>query len=150
MSRSRLRTVATSLAVAALAGFLSQPAAQAAVVVDVAIDNFSFQPRTVNVDAGTTIRWTNLDAARHNVVDVTNGRFTTTSLGTGEQYSTTVGAGESTTYQCTLHSGMDGVIEVLAVEPPPVVPEVPSAMLLPLAAAAACGLALTRRWRRTS
>src|SRR4051812_36149996 len=36
-------------------------------IFDVNIQNYAFQPQNITINAGDTIRWTNLDADRHTV-----------------------------------------------------------------------------------
>lgn len=80
-------------------------------IVDVTIQNYSFNPPSVEVSAGDTVRWTNKDTVEHTV----NGQ----SFGSGpipkeqnyEFLFTTPGVYN---YDCSIHPNMKGTVTVVA------------------------------------
>jgi plastocyanin len=68
--------VAAALAVALIAAATTLPATSARateteIKIEVRIDNFTFAPQRIVVQAGTTVTWTNADDAPHTVVSTT-------------------------------------------------------------------------------
>ncbi len=78
----------------------------------VTIENFEFEPATITVAAGTTVRFTNEDASSHTATSKQSGAFDTGSIAKGE--SATVKLDEPGTYAffCAFHPFMKGTIEV--------------------------------------
>ena len=94
------------------------PAAQA-----VEIRAFAFAPKEITVAAGTTITWTNRDAAPHALAAVDHS-FASTGMDTGDSYRHTFDHPGDVAYVCTLHPFMTGVVHVRddaarAPDPPP-------------------------------
>lgn len=79
--------------------------------VAVAIDNFSFGPKTLKVAAGTTVKWTNTDDIPHTVVS-TDGIFKSHALDTSESFSYTFEKAGTYEYFCSLHPKMTGTVVV--------------------------------------
>ncbi len=106
--------VVTALAVAVLAASAPFPAASArAADIEVKIDNFTFAPQRLVVNAGTTVTWINDDDIPHTVASSTK-LFKSNALDTKDKFSftfTTPGAYE---YFCSLHPHMTGAIVVEA------------------------------------
>ena len=87
------------------------PAAGAAAV---GIDNFTFNPQTVTVKAGTTVTWTNKDDIPHGIA-ATNNVFTRSkALDTDDSFSFTFTTPGSYQYFCYVHPHMTGTIVVEA------------------------------------
>ena len=78
---------------------------------EVFIQGMAFSPSTITVTAGTTITWTNKDAATHNVTSNT-ALFNSPSLGKNETYSHLFSAVGSFPYKCTIHPSMTGTVVV--------------------------------------
>jgi plastocyanin len=104
----------------AAAAFLQQTAAgspaPAAPAADakqqqVAIDNFSFAPRTLTVPVGATVTWTNKDDIPHTVVS-TKKRFASPALDTDQQFSYRFTAPGTYPYYCSVHPMMTGTVVV--------------------------------------
>lgn len=95
-------------AVAAVAVALVAAAASQSVTVQ----NFSFQPPSVTVNAGESVTWTNMDPTTHTVT-ADNASFNQ-SLAPGA--STTIRFSQAGTfaYHCSIHSTMHGTVVVLA------------------------------------
>jgi plastocyanin len=109
--------VAAALAVAALAAATHPAAAARAaeteVKIEVQIDNFTFAPQRIVVQAGTTVTWTNADDAPHTVVSTTK-RFKSGALDTTDKFSFTFATPGTYEYFCSLHPHMTGIVVVEA------------------------------------
>ena len=81
----------------------------------VSIDNFSFEPRSLTVPAGTTVTWLNRDDVPHTVTSSDSPRkFNSPALDTDEQYSHVFTAPGVYAYFCAVHPKMTGQIVVVA------------------------------------
>jgi len=99
-----------ALGVAAALG--DAPAHAAAAATTVKIENFTFEPQTLTIHAGTTITWVNDDDIPHLVAE-NEGRFRSAALDTGDSYSETLTAPGTIEYFCALHPHMTGTIVVV-------------------------------------
>jgi plastocyanin len=79
----------------------------------VKIDNFTFNPQTITVKAGTTVVWTNADDIPHTVTSTTQA-FKSKALDTDDKFSFTFTTPGSYAYFCSLHPHMTGTIVVEA------------------------------------
>jgi plastocyanin len=95
-----------------LAALIELAGAQDAPVA-VAIDNFTFNPQTLSVKPGTTVRWTNNDDIPHAVAAV-NKQFRSKTLDTDDSYAFTFTTPGRYEYFCSLHPHMTGTIVVEA------------------------------------
>lgn len=77
----------------------------------VAITGFAYRPSALVVKAGTTVRWTNRDAAPHTVT-ATNGSFSSRNFGQGAGYSRKFTRPGTYRYLCALHPQMKGTVTV--------------------------------------
>jgi amicyanin len=102
-----LGAIGLALAVAILAS----PARAAD--TEVKIDNFTYNPQTITVKAGTTVVWTNHDDIPHTVTSKT-GAFKSKALDTDDKFSFTFTTPGSYDYFCALHPHMTGTIVVEA------------------------------------
>lgn len=75
----------------------------------VSIDNFAFSPATLTVAVGTTVTWTNNDAATHTV---SSDAFTSPDLGKGSAYAFTFTTPGTYPYSCGIHPSMAGTVIV--------------------------------------
>ena len=98
--------VATVVAVIALAVTDAMAA-----TMTVRIANFTFEPETLTVPAGTTVTWVNDDDIPHLVIEK-EGRFRSSALDTNDSYSQTMSAPGTVEYFCALHPHMTGKIVV--------------------------------------
>lgn len=91
--------------------------------VKVTIADSTFSPSKVEVQAGTTVTWTNNDALPHTVTSTvtddvdsaTSGLFDSGTLQTGESFSYTFKKAGDYPYECTIHASMasmHGKVEV--------------------------------------
>ncbi len=76
---------------------------------EVWIQGMAFSPVTRTVSVGTTVTWTNKDAAAHTV---TGTGWGSGNLGQNATFAHTFAAAGSFPYHCTIHSGMTGTITV--------------------------------------
>jgi plastocyanin len=90
--------------------------AVAAAANAVKIDNFTFAPGTLTVNAGTTVTWKNEDDSPHRIADK-NGTFTSAALDTDDTFSHTFTAPGMYAYICTIHPYMTGKIIVKPTKP---------------------------------
>ncbi len=83
----------------------------------VAIQNFAFVPSELRIAQYTTVTWTNLDTAAHQVVSDQTSQagpiFEGPSLGQGGTYSFTFTTPGTYLYHCAVHPSMTGTITVL-------------------------------------
>ncbi len=79
----------------------------------VAIDNFTFNPQTLKVKAGTTVTWTNKDDIPHAIAAV-GKEFKSKVMDTDNNYSFTFTAPGTYAYFCSLHPHMTGTVVVEA------------------------------------
>jgi plastocyanin len=84
-----------------------QPTTAANVVM---YDN-NFQPKTINVQPGTTVRWTNNGTHNHTVT-AKNGSWDSGDIRPGATYSATFQQPGTYYYYCRHHDGMQGTIVV--------------------------------------
>lgn len=82
----------------------------------VTIKTFAFAPEPVRVQAGTTVTWANEDEILHTVTsgarDDADGAFDEKLDGPGSVAEHTFETPGTYAYHCSIHPGMDGVVEV--------------------------------------
>ena len=86
-------------------------AASESQVREVAIDNFSFNPPTVTVPAGTTISWVKHDDVPHTVT-ANDHSFSSKGLDTDVRFSRVFTAPGTYAYFCAVHPHMTGQVIV--------------------------------------
>ena len=83
---------------------------------EVAIRSFAFEPRTIEVDVGTRVTWTNYDVAPHTATSGTHGAetdlFDSGLLQRGESFGFTFTEPGSYVYHCDPHPYMEGMVIV--------------------------------------
>lgn len=79
---------ALALATGAVAVPPARPAGQPSANAAVTIDNFSFGPKEITVQAGTTVTWTNRDDVPH-VIASEDKEFKSKALDTDDRFSFT-------------------------------------------------------------
>jgi plastocyanin len=79
--------------------------------VDIKIAGFAFDPASVTVKVGTTVRWTNQDSATHSVTSDT-GVWDSGSIAQGETYTRVFDTVGTFAYHCGVHPSMKGTITV--------------------------------------
>ncbi len=113
LTRVRVAGAALLLAAAALGRAAAPPAAAAPAGPTIRLEHFMFQPSTLSVPVGATVRWQNLDGEPHTVVSV-DGLFRSGALDEGEAYSYTFRTAGRYRYVCSIHPQMVGTIVVAA------------------------------------
>ena len=78
---------------------------------EVWISGMAFNPATITVKAGTTIKWTNMDGIAHTVTS-NDGTFDSGSLGGGGVFTWTFSAPGTFGYHCAFHSSMKASVVV--------------------------------------
>lgn len=102
--------VSLSLAVLGGAGGGSASAAAAGKTVSV-VDN-AFQPRAIRVQKGSRVKWVHKGSNPHTVT--ANSGAWDESLSPGETFSRRFKKKGRFPYHCEIHSGMTGVVKVVA------------------------------------
>ncbi|HIH93723.1 TPA: cupredoxin family copper-binding protein [Methanosarcina acetivorans] len=82
--------------------------------VEVKIEDFAFNPDSVTISPGDTVRWTNLDLFTHTV---TGPDFSSGTLRDGDSYEFTFTREGTYRYYCSIHASMEGVVTVEGVKP---------------------------------
>jgi plastocyanin len=79
----------------------------------IVIGNFTFEPSTLTVPAGTVLTWLNEDDAPHTVIGTDPASpIKSQPLDTGERYSITLTKPGTYRYFCSLHPHMTGTVVV--------------------------------------
>jgi plastocyanin len=89
--------------------------------VDVSIQSFTFNPDSLSVPVGTTIRWTNLDGPAHTTTS-DDGVWDSGSMSTNDQFSFTFDSAATYPYHCTFHPSMTATIVVFPLSVPSLTP----------------------------
>jgi len=97
-----------------LAGSVLFAKAQTAAAAAVGIDNFTFNPQTVTVKAGTTVTWTNKDDIPHGIAATNNAFKRSPALDTDDSFSFTFTTPGTYQYFCYIHPHMTGTVVVEA------------------------------------
>jgi plastocyanin len=84
---------------------------------DVAISGFTFSPRTVTVNVGDTVTWTNSDAQAHTATS--GNAWSTGDIANGDSASITMRTAGTFEYICAIHPQMTGTVVVQAGTAPP-------------------------------
>src|SRR5262245_42416884 len=86
---------------------------QSARVQRIQIANFTFEPATVEVSAGTTVSWVNVDDVPHLVTGTDpESPLKSAALDTDDGYSVVLDHPGTYRYFCSLHPHMTGVVIV--------------------------------------
>jgi plastocyanin len=92
-----------------------KPKARAAGSKSVTIKNFEFGPKSVTVNKGDTVTWTNQDSAPHTATRTNGGgAFDTGNLKKGQTASHKFSEAGSFAYICAIHPNMKGTVVVKA------------------------------------
>jgi plastocyanin len=81
--------------------------------IEVKIDNFTFNPQQITVNAGDTVTWVNHDDIPHTVTSKTQV-FRSKAMDTDDRFSFTFAKPGTYAYFCALHPHMTGSIVVEA------------------------------------
>ncbi len=134
---TRFAVVAVVLSVVVALGRLTgvATAAPARASVEVEVDDNYFKPRTLTVQAGTTVKWGNEGKHEHTVT-ADNGAFGSGDLESGDTFSFTFSKAGTYAYHCKYHGaaggvGMSGTIIVRAAAAQPAASTSSGATTLP-------------------
>jgi plastocyanin len=108
MDRRRLVIITAGAALASLLVAGTAIGADQAVT----IEGFAFSPKTVTVNVGDTVTWTNNDTVTHTATSA--GNFDTGNIGGGASKSVTFQTAGTFAYVCSIHSSMTGTVVVRA------------------------------------
>ena len=75
----------------------------------ISIENFSFNPSTLTITAGTTVTWTNNDSATHTIK---SPNFNSQDLPHGQTFAFKFDTEGTYDYSCGIHPAMTGKIIV--------------------------------------
>ena len=103
--------LAIAMALAVVGGVPTMAATPAATTVS--IENFTFEPATITVPAGSAVTWVNHDDIPH-LVASTDKLFKSPGLDTDDQYTMTFAKAGTFPYFCGLHPHMTGKVIVTA------------------------------------
>lgn len=106
--RSRFASAAAVCAALAIAASLAVAPVIAADRTGT-IAGFAFSPKTVTVNVGDSITWTNNDGVTHNA---TGSGFATGSIASGGSKAVTFNSAGTFAYRCTIHPTMTGTVVV--------------------------------------
>jgi plastocyanin len=115
MLRSAISAALIGAAVGSvLAGGVLLAGAQTPAAVAVGIDNFTFNPQTLTVKAGTKVTWTNRDDIPHGIASANNAFTRSQALDTDDSFTFTFTTPGTYQYFCYIHPHMTGSIVVEA------------------------------------
>lgn len=114
MMRARVALVALAVAVAGCGGGSSNPAPAGGKQVNETIVDFKFKPASVTVPVGSSVTWTNKDAAPHTATAKPGApaMFDTGRLGKGQSKKVEFEKAGTYTYFCEFHPFMTAKLVV--------------------------------------
>jgi plastocyanin len=80
--------------------------------VTIKMQNIQFAPKDTTVKVGQKVTWTNDDSTDHNVTADSGADFKSKDFGKGSTFEFTADKAGTIKYQCTLHPGMTGTLNV--------------------------------------
>jgi len=89
--------------------FLAIGCAGKSKTVDVKIQNDSFNPNSITISKGDTVKWTNLDAGVHTVVGTD---FSSGNISSGKSYGHKFTKTGTYNYHCAIDPSMQGAVIV--------------------------------------
>ena len=104
--RTLVGTTLLLFALTALGGFARVPAEKR-----VSIDDMKFNPDTIEIAPGDSVRWTN-DDQRDHTVTATDGSFKSGNLRSGDSFEHTFKKAGKFSYACSYHPRMKGTVNV--------------------------------------
>jgi plastocyanin len=107
-----LLAITTAFAAAGCGGGGSAKVLKAGDVVS--MQNLRFKPDHVQVAVGQKVTWRNDENIGHDVKADSGASFSSETFNKDKTYSFTPAKAGTIKYECTLHPGMDGTIDVVA------------------------------------
>lgn len=80
--------------------------------VTIAMKDIKFDPETASATVGQTICWVNEDSVDHDAVADSGADFKSELFGKGKTFTAKVEQAGTVEYECTIHPGMVGKIDV--------------------------------------
>jgi plastocyanin len=80
--------------------------------VTIRMAQVKFDPEKASAKVGQTICWVNEDTFDHDAVADSGASFKSELFGKGKTFTTTVDKAGTVKYECTIHPGMTGEIDV--------------------------------------
>ncbi len=77
--------------------------------IEVTMQNFAFNPDSITISSGDTVKWTNMDSAGHDVVGTD---FSSSNLKKGDSYEHKFTKAGTYNYICSIHPSMKGTVIV--------------------------------------
>jgi plastocyanin len=77
--------------------------------IEVKMEGFAFNPDSVTISPGDTVKWTNMDSAGH---DVSGSEFKSNMLQKGDSYEHQFPKSGTYDYVCSVHPNMKGTVIV--------------------------------------
>lgn len=133
MRRISLAAIATVLAMVALLPTVGA-APLGAETKTVSMKDFKFDPKTITVNVGDTITWTNNDTAEH-TAQADDSSFDSKDVAGGKSFSTTFAKAGTFAYYCKYHGGPNGAGMAGTVVVQEAAAQVPTAVAAPAGAA---------------
>lgn len=79
---------------------------------NVLIQGFAFNPDTITIKVGDSVKWMNTETAKHTVTSDLGGELNSQELSKGQTYSHTFTKAGEYTYHCTFHTSMTAKVIV--------------------------------------
>ena len=80
--------------------------------VTIKMVDIKFDPEAADAGVGQEVCWVNEDSIDHNVVADSGATFKSDLFGKGKTFTATVDKPGTVEYECTIHPGMTGTLEV--------------------------------------
>ena len=77
--------------------------------VDVKIQDASFNPDSISISSGDTVKWTNMDSGTHTVVGT---YFSSGNISSGKSYEHKFTKAGTYNYSCSIDPSMKGIVIV--------------------------------------
>ena len=77
--------------------------------IEVTMQGFAFNPNSITISPGDTVKWTNMDSATHDVVGTD---FSSGNIKKGDSYEHTFTKPDTYNYRCSFHPSMLGTVIV--------------------------------------
>lgn len=88
------------------------PPAGASKTNKVDIKDFKYKPKTVEIEAGTKVSFTNQDTAKHTATSKPQGKFDSGDISKGQTKPVTFKKAGTFKYYCVYHAFMNGTVKV--------------------------------------
>jgi plastocyanin len=79
----------------------------------IGMKQLEFDPAHVEVAVGQTVTWENGESVPHDVVATDGADFKSDTFGKGGRFTWKADKAGTVKYECTLHPGMEGTLEVV-------------------------------------